>query len=314
MTLVFNSIDADLACFQCGYNLRTLDAAANCPECGKAIIQTIEIRNRTLALNLPHLINGAMLLAAHSILLAGAIIVIPRLHFISFLPEFIIHLLLTVPAVMGVVQLGRARPLRGFSKVIFVLCILTAGMQPIVTHGWLLIHWIWARHPYAFFQFKYDANMAWVHSAVVFICLASAATPLLLGVGMGYIRTVAKILGRPWLASLGTAALVVLAFRAALVTAEALGHVVICGCLIFYPLGHNRPKKPWWLSDLWTWFERDLPTLNVLPTFIYPIVAVVLWRVLLLVAQRAQRGIFPKVKLGFFSAAFKLFTSTVRRG
>src|SRR5438309_891509 len=36
-----NMIEADLPCAVCGYNLRTLDPAGRCPECGHAVFSSI---------------------------------------------------------------------------------------------------------------------------------------------------------------------------------------------------------------------------------------------------------------------------------
>lgn len=41
-------IGDDLACFGCGYNLRTLSADAACPECGQAVAETVEAQRRGL--------------------------------------------------------------------------------------------------------------------------------------------------------------------------------------------------------------------------------------------------------------------------
>src|SRR5689334_22821964 len=65
------SIDRDLPCRGCGYNLRGLGAIGDCPECGRAILRTLLDDPITPSAWLRTLSGGALLISA-AMLLGGA--------------------------------------------------------------------------------------------------------------------------------------------------------------------------------------------------------------------------------------------------
>ncbi len=68
-----NIINDDVACIQCGYNLRTLDASADCPECGRPVAESLEQPLRPLS-KLERLIFCAVLTASIATLAAVLLI------------------------------------------------------------------------------------------------------------------------------------------------------------------------------------------------------------------------------------------------
>lgn len=82
-------VDRDLPCVRCGYNLRTMDGTARCPECGAGVALTLELGGelqRTRPAYLGRLATGCWMLFAARVAATISLLVSARIDHWAWLP------------------------------------------------------------------------------------------------------------------------------------------------------------------------------------------------------------------------------------
>ena len=270
-----DSIPGDVECSVCGYNLRTMSILGACPECGNAVLRSVEFCRHLDRLNCKRLFWGSILLGlfpAFDLAARWWVRLIVTLDRPFFLAIGFGHIIWNATCLcLGIVLLARSKPhQRGrliaifcFSYPIFVFALSMAQMTIIVV-------------PAAHVRLLTDAIAPALYVALIWevsVCV----------IGMFFMREYGNRMNRSWFTGLS------------LVVFSTL--VVVSSYSLFMESFYLLGNTPWHWSVWWygkwhatnQWcYENGLETLHF---YIKTLVQVVYWPIVAIVAlQSRKRG------------------------